>query len=311
MRILFATDGSATADVALDLLLSLPLRPSDHVTVLAVPVHSYSGVGIDGTGVFFAEIADEEAATARRLAGTIRDKISAKGVPVKARIDEGPAAQTIIEVARAEGAGVIVMGSRGLGRIAAAVLGSTAQAVSRHSPIPVLVARERREAPRRILIAADGSDDAYVAIRTFAGLPLPKKLEVTLLHVLPDRATPAARADVTAEELQATVERCDREDALDILSRAGKLLPEGISVRMELERGRPAERILDVAAGSGSDLIVVGARGVALRGEGFLQGSTTDHLLESAHCAILVARAPERVAPKARPRREEMPAVVR
>lgn len=304
MRMLFATDGSATADVALDMLLSLPLRPSDHVTVLAVPIHSYSGVGIDGTGVYFAEISEEETAAARRLALTVREKIGAKGIPAKARIDEGPAAQTIIDVARAEGAGVIVMGSRGLGRVAAAVLGSTARAVSRHSPIPVLVARERREAPRRILVAADGSDDAYVAIRTFAGLPLPKRLEVTLLHVLPERVAPAARPEAPAEQLQATVERCDREDALDILSRAGKLLPEGVSVRMELERGRPADRILEVAAGSGSDLIVIGARGVSLRGEGFLQGSTTDSLLQNAHCAVLVARAPERVGAKARPRRE-------
>ncbi|MDE3112336.1 MAG: universal stress protein [Chloroflexota bacterium] len=310
MRILFATDGSATADVALDMLLALPLRASDHVTVLAVPVHSYTGVGIDGTGMYFAEIAEEETAAARRLASTVREKVGAKGVPTKARIDEGSVAQTIIEVARSEGAGVIVMGSRGLGRIAALVLGSTARAVSRHSPIPVLVARERREAPRRILVAADGSDDAYVAVRTLAALPLPKHLEVTLLHVLPERATPTAHGDASAEQLQATVERCDREDALDILSRAGKLLPEGVQVRMELERGRPAERILEVAAGSGSDLVVIGARGRSLRGEGFLQGSTTDELLENAHCAVLVARAPERVSAKARPRREGVPAGV-
>lgn len=311
MRILFATDGSATAEVALDLLLSLPLRASDHVSVLAVPVHSYSGVGIDGTGVYFAEIAEEETTSARTLARTIRERIEAKGVPASARIDEGSPAHTIIEVARAEGAGVIVMGSRGLSRIAAAVLGSTACAVARHSPIPVLVARERRETPRRILVAADGSDDSYVAVHAFAGLPLPKQLEVTLLHVLPERATPSPRGDTSAEQLQATVERSDREDALDILSRAGKLLPPGISVRMELERGRPSERILEVAAGSGSDLIVVGARGVALRGEGFLQGSTADHLLESAHCAVLVARAPERAAARPRLRHDEVPAGAR
>lgn len=311
MRILFATDGSATAEVACDLLLSLPLRASDHVTVLAVPIHSYSGVGIDGTGMYFAEIAEDETAASRTLARAIRERFEAKGVPASARIDEGPPAQTIIEVARAEGAGLIVMGSRGLSRIAAAVLGSTARAVARHSPIPVLVARERREAPRRILVAADGSDDAYVAVRALAALPLPEHLEVTLLHVLPERVTPLPRDDSSAEQLQATVERCDREDALDILSRAGKLLPSGISVRMELERGRPSERILEAAAGWGSDLIVAGARGVALRGEGFLQGSTADRLLESAHCSVLVARAPDRAAARARLRHDGVPAGTR
>src|SRR5579859_6117034 len=123
MRILFATDGSPAADVAQDLLPSLPLRPSDLVSLLAVPIHSYAGVGIDGTGMYFAEIADDETGGARKLARTIRDRVAAKGVPASARTDEGPAAQTIIDVARMEGAGVIVMGSRGLGRIAAAVLG--------------------------------------------------------------------------------------------------------------------------------------------------------------------------------------------
>lgn len=54
---------------------------------------------------------------------------------------EGSPAETIIEVARTRGSDVIVMGSRGLGRIAGAVLGSTSQKVVAHAPCPVLIVR--------------------------------------------------------------------------------------------------------------------------------------------------------------------------
>lgn len=54
---------------------------------------------------------------------------------------EGSTAEAIIEVARTRNSDVIVMGARGLGRIAAAVLGSTSQKVVAHAPCPVLIVR--------------------------------------------------------------------------------------------------------------------------------------------------------------------------
>jgi len=297
VRILLATDGSPSAEVALDLLLALPLRPIDHVTVLAVPVHSYTGIGMEGTGVYFAEICEEETNAARRVAQDAWQRISGKGLAAIARVQEGPAPRTIIEVARAEGVGLIVMGSRGHGWIAGALLGSTARAVARHSAIPVLVARERSHPPVRILIATDGSEDSQLAIRTLAAMPLPPGLEVTLLKVLPQRSPGGAADNAMADELRALIERRDREEALEILSRAHAMLPPGTSARIELERGGVTERILETAKAVGTDLIVIGARGARLRGDEFLQGSTADHLIEAAHCAVLVARAPEHAKP--------------
>jgi nucleotide-binding universal stress UspA family protein len=54
---------------------------------------------------------------------------------------EGPAAETIINVAKTRGSTVIVMGSRGLSTIAELVLGSTSHKVVSHAPCPVLVVR--------------------------------------------------------------------------------------------------------------------------------------------------------------------------
>jgi nucleotide-binding universal stress UspA family protein len=54
---------------------------------------------------------------------------------------EGNSAEAIIEVAKTRNSDVIVMGSRGLGRLAGLVLGSTSQKVVSHAPCPVLIVR--------------------------------------------------------------------------------------------------------------------------------------------------------------------------
>ncbi len=54
---------------------------------------------------------------------------------------EGDAAEAIINVANARSVDVIIMGSRGLGRLAGLLLGSTSQKVVSHAPCPVLIVR--------------------------------------------------------------------------------------------------------------------------------------------------------------------------
>ena len=54
---------------------------------------------------------------------------------------EGEPAEAIIEVAKTRGSDLIVMGSRGLGRLTGLMLGSTSQKVVSHAPCPVLIVR--------------------------------------------------------------------------------------------------------------------------------------------------------------------------
>ena len=119
-------------------------------------------------------------------------------------------------------------------------------------------------------------------------------------QVQPKREIRDLPTGALGDELVAAAEREAREDALEVVSRARDLLPYGVTVRVELERGRATGRILGTATGEGSDLIVLGARGRTLRGDRFLQGSTADRIIENAHCAVLVAREvtpAERITP--------------
>lgn len=61
------------------------------------------------------------------------------GVRVTTRVVHGSAAHRLVEAA--EGACLLVVGSRGTGGLTGMVLGSTSQAVVRHAPCPVLLVR--------------------------------------------------------------------------------------------------------------------------------------------------------------------------
>ena len=54
---------------------------------------------------------------------------------------EGPPAEAILDVANTRKCDLIVMGSRGLGRLTGLLLGSQSQKVVQHAPCPVLIVR--------------------------------------------------------------------------------------------------------------------------------------------------------------------------
>ena len=72
---------------------------------------------------------------------TAKETVGAIPGTVTTEMLEGSAAEAVIDAAKQNHADLIVMGSRGLGRIAGAVLGSTSQKVVAHAPCPVLIVR--------------------------------------------------------------------------------------------------------------------------------------------------------------------------
>ena len=62
-------------------------------------------------------------------------------IDVHTELIEGDEAEAILEVAKTRKSDVIIMGSRGLGRLAGLLLGSTSQKVVSHAPCPVLIVR--------------------------------------------------------------------------------------------------------------------------------------------------------------------------
>ena len=137
-RILLAVDGSEHALHATKKAAELArvMKPKElRVVVVYDPIPIYLG-----------EPNMQIAITSRKgEAESILEKAVAEigEVPceVHSGILEGNPAEAIIEVATNRKSDLIVMGSRGLGRLAGLVLGSTSQKVVAHAPCPVLIVR--------------------------------------------------------------------------------------------------------------------------------------------------------------------------
>lgn len=78
---------------------------------------------------------------ARNILSAAEQEVGSIPGEVHTELIEGSAAEAILTVARTRESDVIVMGARGLGRIATAVLGSVSQKVVAHAPCPVLIVR--------------------------------------------------------------------------------------------------------------------------------------------------------------------------
>ncbi|HSN04443.1 MAG TPA: universal stress protein [Nitrospira sp.] len=139
----------------------------------------------------------------------------------------------------------------------------------------------------KLLLAVDGSDQSYEAVRALKYLS--RADELHLLHVLdvPRPAYPMMVPEV-AQELYATVEQNMREDGNRLLERIVSLLPmDAGPVTKHLEIGSPADRIVEHAAKHQADLVLVGARGLGPIKERFM-GSVSHRVLTFAPCATFI-----------------------
>jgi nucleotide-binding universal stress UspA family protein len=71
------------------------------------------------------------------VATKVRDDPSLADIEVRSHISTGRPAHSLLD--RAAGATLLVVGTRGLGRVAGALLGSVSRQVLQHAPCPVVV----------------------------------------------------------------------------------------------------------------------------------------------------------------------------
>ena len=131
--IIWATDGSEAAERALPTALDLTAQASGTLLV----VHADARLGGRASGV--PMIADEEDVESK-LRSKVNELVES-GIAASFRVIRGTAkdpADLIAEVAREVDADVIVVGTRGHGRVAGMLLGSVTQRLLHVAPCPVL-----------------------------------------------------------------------------------------------------------------------------------------------------------------------------
>jgi nucleotide-binding universal stress UspA family protein len=222
------------------------------------------------------------------------------------------AAHGLQNVARDEGAELIVVGSTHRGRLGRVVPGSVGERLLHGAPCAVAVAplgygREPPGALGRIGVAVDGSPASQAALASAVGLARAREAELRVLTVV-EWINPAAQTFIRTSYEEAIDQlRAARQGALE---RALTGVPAEVRVVGRLLEGDDPVRALCRAAEE-LDLLVLGSRGYGPIRHVFL-GGVSGGVLSGAPCPVLVTpRGVERPfgapEPPAEPRGEPAP----
>ncbi len=211
------------------------------------------------------------------------------------RICVGQPAEELSRIAREDEAQVMITATHGRKGLKRLLLGSVTERLMRTLPCPLLVVRgdaaDSAQPPdkslhfRRILVGCDFSPDADHAFQHALSLAQEFQSELHLVHVI--------EMPTYTELLRPVIEHRQSSTAAIqefIQHKLDALIPEDARhwcrASTAMLEGQPFAQLLQYAAQSDIDLIVLGSRGHGLF-DTMLIGSTTDRIIRNANCAVL------------------------
>ena len=200
----------------------------------------------------------------------------------------------IMGLAEELAAGLVVLGSRGLGPLKRALMGSVSDSVVRHAHCPVLVVRgdgrERNYLPGRILLAIDGSEEADAATRAAVEIANATGSELHILFALFIDETLPYPHPYARERWEASVEQAKHRAREFVDEQAKRIEAEGGKVKdAHLAFGTPDQEIAKLGEELEAGIIVVGSRGLGGVRRALL-GSVSGSVVRHAHGPVLVVR---------------------
>ena len=137
-QILIATDGSPSAEEAVDVGLELAKEQGADVTFVHVAdADEFHGGRAGSVPITHTEPVDESETALKSAA----DKAEEAGVSYALERISGQTVDSIVAVGDQKNADLIVLGSRGRSAVTSALLGSVSHGVLRHASRPVLVVK--------------------------------------------------------------------------------------------------------------------------------------------------------------------------
>lgn len=290
MKVLLATDLSDHAAVAHELVRSMVLPAGSKVRVITA-VEPVTTVQIFAPSALFT-ITEETEREVRAEVSRVANEIARPGVEADALIALGRAADAILEAAVAFAPDLLVVGTRGLGGLKSALLGSVSAEIVDRAPCPVLVARSGKISS--LILAEDGSKYAGAAADVIRSLPALAVLPVRVVSVV-DAPFPTLILDPGATAAAVEAYRA-YESALPALrtthtafahDRAEALASAGISTTFEQREGDAADELIEAAKREHADCIVIGTRGQTGL-QRLALGSVARSVLFHAPCSVLI-----------------------
>jgi nucleotide-binding universal stress UspA family protein len=136
-RIVIATDGSDGAWAAVEEGVELAAEVGAEVTFVTVRPRISALLGDQ----LYQHRLTEQLAQARAALEPAEDEARRMGVDYESDILEGDPVECIAQAARGWGADLVVVGSRGYGAVASAMIGSVSRGLLNRSPVPLMIVR--------------------------------------------------------------------------------------------------------------------------------------------------------------------------
>lgn len=289
--ILVATDFSETASLALDRAIEFAIRHETEIALVHVMQPDIPPLAAPEMIIVppnYEEMLRE--ACMEGLAKSARRPREA-GIRVTEHLEHGIAASRITACADEIGADLIIIGTRGNTGFKRLLLGSVAEEVVRIANQPVLTIHPGDTRPiepvRRLLFPTDFSPAAEQALAV-ANLLLAgsEDAEIILVHTYHIASIVVPLGGFGNSGSPVFVENAHQLAAQATEPSADALRSKGLRVEVVIERGDPAEVVIELAAERDVDVIVMGTRGHSKLRQ-FLMGSTAERIVEHAPCPVL------------------------
>jgi len=280
-HILYTTDFSEPSRTALPIVAAIARKYGSHVFAAHVwPPLPFTMMPPKA----LSSLDGKEEQDARDLLETFVRIKEFEGLPVTPILRCGDAARELDRIVRQQRIDLVVLSTHGRSGFKRLLMGSVAEKLFRNLPCPVLTvgpnvsARFKTQSEvKEILFPTDLSHESGAVFPHLAALATENSARITMLHVEPreDRRHPAAMDE--PDVLQNAMERMF----------CAQVSPR-CEVRLVVESGDPAERILARARADNTDLIGFGVRNTGEISSHFRNTIPYKVVLES-ECPVLTA----------------------
>jgi nucleotide-binding universal stress UspA family protein len=228
-------------------------------------------------------------ARAQDLIASVRKHLRESGATTNVTADAmvGTPGVVLAEVARS--ARMVVVGRRGVGGFTRLLIGSTSENVVNHADVPVVVVpdgwkpEEHTGAP--VVAGVDVSAPSDAALEFAFARAAERSVPLRLLHLWDPPAGYVWETGFVSDELRTWHERS--RAAFDEVIATWRDKHPDVAVEPVLEQGHPVAGLVEDAAATGAQLIVVGGRRHG-RLTGFVLGSVARGVLHHARCPLAV-----------------------